>query len=47
VPFALVTGYAPAELAEARLAKAPALAKPVTADAVEGVLAALLHGGRA
>jgi hypothetical protein len=45
VPFALVTGYGPAELSAAGLANAPALAKPYMAAEVKSVLAALLHGG--
>ena len=45
VPFALVTGYGPAELSEARLANVPVLEKPFTTKAVKGVLAALLDGG--
>jgi DNA-binding response OmpR family regulator len=47
VPFALVTGYGPAELSAAGLANVPALEKPYMAAEGKGVLAALLDGGRA
>jgi DNA-binding response OmpR family regulator len=47
VPFALVTGYVPAELPEGRLAGVPVLEKPFTTKAVKGMLAALLDGSTA
>lgn len=46
VPFALVTGYDPTELCAAGLATVPAVQKPFAADAVKGMLATLLDGGR-
>jgi DNA-binding response OmpR family regulator len=47
VPFALVTGYGPAELSAAGLANVPALEKPYMAAEVKSVLAALLDSGSA
>jgi hypothetical protein len=44
VPFALVTGYVSTDRPETRPAGAPALQKPFAADAVKGVLVALLDG---
>jgi DNA-binding NtrC family response regulator len=47
VPFALVTGYVVADRPEACLASVPALEKPYTVDAIQGVLAAILDGDTA